>query len=148
MASCTFFGHRQIINDIKPLLKTVLTELIENYNVNTFYVGNQGSFDKIVTDCLKLLSQQYSNITYTIVLAYLPTKTNTDSNINHKNSLYLQELENVPPKFAINKRNEWMLNRSEFVVTYVEFIVGGAKKFQDIANKKGKTVINLADIQS
>lgn len=45
---CTFFGHRDTLDDVAILLDTVLTDLIENKNVDVFYVGNQGNFDKIV----------------------------------------------------------------------------------------------------
>lgn len=45
MATCTFFGHKDTPTQIKPLLKAVLVDLIENKNVDTFYIGNQGNFD-------------------------------------------------------------------------------------------------------
>ncbi len=73
---CTFIGHRDAPKEIKPTLKKVLVDLIENKNVNMFYVGNNGSFDFMVKDVLKELHQIYP-IKYYIVLAYIPKKTNT-----------------------------------------------------------------------
>ena len=45
MCVCTFFGHRDCPNTIKPLMREVIIDLIENQNVDTFYIGQQGSFD-------------------------------------------------------------------------------------------------------
>ena len=75
MSTCTFFGHRQCPSSIKPNLKNVLINLIEHQEVNVFYVGNQGSFDDMVYSVLCELSQQYSHITYAVVLAYLPSES-------------------------------------------------------------------------
>ena len=45
MAVCTFFGHRNYPELIKPKLRATLIDLITNYEVDTFYVGHQGQFD-------------------------------------------------------------------------------------------------------
>jgi len=37
-----------------------------------------------------------------------------------------------------------MLEQADIVITYVKYIVGGAQKFNALAEKKGKTVINIA----
>ena len=50
----------------------------------------------------------------------------------------------VYPKFAIDRRNRWMLKRSDVVVVFVNKNYGGAAKFEAIAKRQGKTVINLA----
>ena len=42
MSKCTFFGHSDCSGEIRAdLLKTVM-KLIEEENVNEFYVGNNG----------------------------------------------------------------------------------------------------------
>ena len=68
---CTFVGHRNVHKEIEPILKSTLIDLIENHDVTTFYVGNQGGFDYLVKTVLKELSNNYS-IDYFVVLAYLP----------------------------------------------------------------------------
>ena len=42
VSSCTFFGHRDCLEMIKPKLKEVLIDLITNHGVDMFYVGHQG----------------------------------------------------------------------------------------------------------
>lgn len=59
MKACTFFGHRDCPETIKPRLREVLTDLITINGVDTFYVGNQGRFDGIVRSVLRELEQAY-----------------------------------------------------------------------------------------
>ncbi len=141
----TFFGHREVSDEIEEGLKTVLNNLIVKRNVDTFYVGNQGEFDYMVRKNLKLLKKVYPNIKYAVVLAYLPTKKAEIDVYDNYETTYPCGLETVPPKFAIIKRNNWMIARADIVVTYVTHNFGGAAQFKELAIKKGREVINLAD---
>ena len=62
MQSCTFFGHRECPDSIKPKLKKVMIDLINNHDVDMFYVGNQGQFDAIVRGVLRELKKEYPQI--------------------------------------------------------------------------------------
>ena len=74
MPGCTFFGHRDCPETIKPKLREVLIDLITNHGVDMFYVGHQGQFDAYVRSELKRLKQEYPQINYAVVLAYMPGK--------------------------------------------------------------------------
>lgn len=145
MSTCTFFGHRDVSEKIEPTLRSTLLNLIEKEQVNLFYVGNNGNFDNIVRKVLKQLKQKYSHINYAVVLAYMPYKTKKSYNEDYSDTIFPDALENAPPKYAINKRNIWMLDRSDYVVAYVSHITGDAAKFKELSEKKGKTVLNLAE---
>lgn len=146
MFTCTFFGHKDTPNEVEPLLKSTLIDLIDNKNVSVFYVGNQGNFDFLVEKNLKILSIERPHIKFLSVLAYMPSKKSTKNRQEtYDNTIYPDGLETVPPKYAISKRNLWMIERSKYVVTYVSHRTGGAAKFKELAEKKGKIVINLAD---
>ena len=141
MAVCTFFGHRDCPEAVKPYLREVLVELIVNKGVDTFYVGNQGRFDGIVRSVLRELVQAYPEIQYAVVLAYLPGEKrayNDDSD-----TMLPEGIEAVHPRYAVVWRNRWMLQRADFVVTYIAHPWGGAARFADKARRAGKTVINL-----
>ena len=58
-------------------------------------------------------------------------------------TVFPEGLESVPPRYAIDRRNRWMLDRSDYVVTYVRNPYGGAAKYKELAIKKHKTVIEL-----
>lgn len=142
--TCTFFGHKDTPESVKTKLRETVIDLIENHNADLFYVGNQGHFDFLAAKTLENLKELYPHIRYYIVLAYMPGEKR-DSGIDFSSAIYPEGLENVPLRFAIDKRNRWMLDLSEAVVTYVEHNFGGAAKFKELAEKKNKTVINLVE---
>ena len=138
----TFFGHKDTPKNIEPTLRTTLVDLIENHGATEFYVGNNGNFDTMVRCQLENLSQTYP-ITYSVVLAYLPTKQNEYD--DYTNTILPEGIETVPKRFAISYRNKWMLEQSDVVVTYVTHSFGGAAQFKEMAEKQGKTVIELSE---
>ena len=141
MAVCTFFGHRDCPETIKPRLREVLIDLITNNGGDTFYVGNQGRVDGIVRSVLRELEQAYPEIHYAVVLAYLPGKKNQYDDFS--DTIFPEGIEAVHPRYAIEWRNRWMLQRADFVVTCITHPWGGAAKFAEKAKREGKTVINL-----
>ena len=142
---CTFFGHRQCPIAIRPALKCCLEDLIIHHDVTVFYVGNQGAFDSIVRSALRELAEQYTNITYAVVLAYLPLEQKDDlaQYQDYTDTMYPEGMETVLRRFAIDWRNRWMLKQADYVVTYITHSWGGAAKFAEKAVKSGKRVINL-----
>lgn len=146
MPSCTFFGHRILNKDIKDLLTRQIDNLIAEYGVNVFYVGNNGQFDYLVAEVLRKLKSLNPQISYSIVLAYLPEREKEHNQLSYTETIYPEGLEDTPPRFAISKRNKWMVQQSEYVIAYVEHSFGGAAQFTEYARKKHRTVINLADL--
>ena len=133
--TCCFFGHREVTHNIREKLTAIIEKLITEYGVTEFYVGNQGQFDSMVYSVLKELKVKYPHIRYSVVLAYMP-----DSYIKEvygEDTLFPDGLENVPKKFAISKRNDWMIRQSAIAVCYVHKITGGAAKFRGKAEKRG-----------
>ena len=140
MSACTFFGHRYAKSEIIPLLSSVIDELITKCGVKRFYVGTHGDFDWMVWDILSEKKKCY-DIEVLMVLCYMPkpgaffpegTKT-----------VLPEGIETVYPKNAIIFRNNWMIDNSDYVVTYVEYNSNGAGRFKRIAERKNKTVINI-----
>lgn len=140
MSSCTFFGHKDTPKEIEPTLRSTLIDLIENKCVDKFYIGNNGNFDYLVKKNLKLLTTLYPHIQYVIVLAYLQSNNTYDK---YPQTIYPEGLEHTPPKYAIIQRNIWMIDHSDYVVTYVKHIGSNSVKLKEIAEKKGKFIINL-----
>jgi uncharacterized phage-like protein YoqJ len=143
VAVCTFFGHRDCPEAIRPKLRETLIELIEHDGVDSFYVGNQGAFDAMVRSVLRELTPKYPHISYSVVLAYMPTKRNEYE--DYSDTMLPEGIETVPKRFAISWRNKWMLRQSDYVVTYITHSWGGAAQFATLAEKKGKMIVNIAD---
>lgn len=142
MLSCTFFGHRDCPDTVRRELKRVLEELIVEQGVQMFYVGDKGQFDAIVHGVLRELAQQYPAIDYAVVIAYLPQGQTLEND-----TMFPEGLETVPRRFAIERRNLWMLAHADYVITYVTHDWGGAAKFARKARRCGKIVIELAQKQ-
>ena len=141
MATCTFFGHRECPDSIKSQLYEVLTELITEFGVSMFFVGNQGQFDAIVRNVLRQLQEEYTWIDYAVVLAYMPgVKQEYEDD---SDTMLPEGIELVPPRYAISWRNNWMLKQADYVVSYITHSWGGAAQFAQKAAKQGKTVVEL-----
>lgn len=143
---CTFFGHRSCPAEIKPKSYHILENLIANRGVTVFYIGNQGAFDCMARSVLRELCKKYPHITYTVVLAYLPSehKDELSQYQDYSDTMYPDGIETVPKRLAIDWRNHWLLKQADYVVTYITHSWGGAAKFADLANKKMKKVYNLS----
>ena len=141
MSVCTFFGHRDSPEGIKAKLRDVLVDLINNKGVDMFYVGHQGRFDGLVHGLLKELQREYPSINYAVVLAYMPSQKREYD--DYSDTMLPEGIEAVHPHYAISWRNKWMLEQSDFVVTYITHSWGGAAQYAEKAKKKGKMVINL-----
>jgi len=143
MSVCTFFGHRDCPSSVKTKLRAVLIDLIESYAVDKFYVGHQGSFDAMVRSVLKELVTVYPHINYAVVLDRMPQKRDDFDTRNFSDTMRPEGIETVHPQFAIDRRNRWMLQQSDYVVTYVRDSWGGAAKFANEAKRLGKNVVEL-----
>ena len=144
MVACTFFGHRDCLDSLKPRLQSVIIDLITNHGVDMFYVGNQGAFDRLVRGVLKEITREYPRVQYAVVLAYTPLGRPAADTVD---TMLPEGIELVHPRYAISWRNNWMLQQSDFVVGYVAHSWGGATQYVQKAIRTGKTVLNLYDLQ-
>lgn len=142
MSSCTFFGHRDCYRLDQKVLSKAILDLIAR-GVNVFFVGNQGRFDAMVYSCLKAIRKTYPDIRISVVLAYLPTKRTEGEDMT--DTIY-PEIEGHP-KFAIERRNRWMIDHSNYCLCYIDHTWGGAYKFAVRAKHYGLHIINLGDIE-
>jgi len=135
----TLFGHKDTPETIKPVLKSTITSFITDYNADLFYVGNNGSFDKMTADILFRLSAQYPHIRFYIVLAYL----NDAKTIFPDHTIYPEGLETVPKRLAIVKRNLWMIDKADTIITYVSNTATNSFSLMEYAQNHKKPIINL-----
>lgn len=143
MAACTFFGHHDCPEHIRPKLREAIMTLILNENVDVFYVGNHGHFDSMVRSILRELQTAYPQIRYAVVLAYMPGKQVEGYTDDYADTMLPEGVESVPKRFAIFWRNNWMLEHSDYVLAYVTHSWGGASQFVEKAEKRGRKVIYI-----
>ena len=142
--TCCFFGHKDTPLNICEKLEAAIEELITEDGANRFLLGNQGNFDMIAFNILRKMKLKHPDISYCVVLAYMPTGKAAGCLYDYSETLLPEGIESVHPRFAISWRNKWMINESDTVVAYVTRTWGGAAKYVEIAAKKRKNIINLA----
>ena len=149
---CSFAGHANIYGEeeiIKSKLKKEIINLIEKEKVTTFYSGGKGAFDWLCAETLKELKKEYSYIKSYLMLAYMPKEKDSPESILYEemfDKTVYPNIENVPRRFAILKRNKCMVDKSDFLISYVKHDLGsGAYKTLEYAEKrKNIKIINIA----
>ena len=136
---CTFFGHSDCYDLDSKKLRDAIEDMIHR-DVVIFYVGNQGHFDRMVYSCLKQLRQVYPHICISVVLAYPPVQK-TDY-LDTEDTIY-PEIEKGLSRFAIPRRNAWMIDQSTHCICYINHTWGKAYDFACLAKGRHLDVVNL-----
>ncbi len=123
MKTVTFCGHRIIESQDRKIITQKLFEELENLikqGATEFLLGGYGSFDMLCAVVIDDLKIKYSDIKSILVIPYL--------NREYDTRLYdyteYPPIEKTPLKFAISKRNEYMVNKSDVVISYVKYSWG------------------------
>ena len=144
----SFIGHSSITSKerVRELVKEQVRRIAQNCPNFTCYVGGYGDFDELSTiACYELKGE--INIEVVYVTPYLSATHRSHLEEMKKQGLYdssvYPPLENTPPKFAISKRNEWMMSAADLVIAYVSHNYGGAYKALRVAKRRNKKIINI-----
>ena len=141
----TFFGHAnfQETDEIAERLALQL-HTFDNTPVD-FYLGGYGKFDNFALQCYKQYQMENPQAKLVYVTPYLGKTLDFRREYLEKNydEILYPPIEHVPPKFAISKRNEWMVEQAQLVISYVDCHFGGAYKALLYAKRKGVTFVNL-----
>lgn len=145
---CSFIGHKDlfITDTLFKNIRNAIIDLIENENIKNFYCGGYGNFDNTIASLLKELKSTY-NIKSYLVTPYInplvEKKLKYIERCNIYDEIIYPELENIPLKFAIKKRNEWIVDHSDIIVAYVDHNWGGAATTLKYAIKRKKCIVKL-----
>ena len=138
----TFCGHRHTQDT--PGLRSWLADSVERLireGADTFYLGGYGDFDRIAASVVWTLKKKYPQIESVLVLAYLGRPVNAE---RFDRTIY-PEIEDGPMRFAITRRNRWMVDNSDVLIAYVILDSGGAAAARRYAMSKKKRVINYGE---
>ena len=142
----TFFGHSSYEYNANEEEK--LLHMIENVSHNNrvdFYLGGYGKFDTLAEKCAKKYKEKHIESKVIFITPYLNRWLDDRKEYIEKNydGIIFPELESVPPKYAILKRNEWMIKRADYVFFYVKTHYGGAYKAMLFAARNNTQYTNL-----
>lgn len=139
----TFIGHSEISKPdaVRSWLSTVLDEYIMQEEL-VFYLGGYGSFDRMAASVVQEKKQQNPAAQSILVLPYL----NRSYDLTPYDSTVFPPLETVPPRYAVSRRNQWMVLQADLVIAYVIYGWGGAAVTLDYAQRKHKQILRYPEL--
>lgn len=140
---CSFFGHADLYgqsDQITQKLRTVIINLVEQ-GVDTFYAGNHGEFDILSSRVVCDLKTLYPQIQVVVVLCY-PNELQY-LRCQFTDFLMPPEIEAAPKRACIVKRNHWVVDNSDYIVSFIRFEIGGAYSVIQYAKKHHKQIIEV-----
>ena len=139
MLSCSIMGQDDCRGLSARKIREILGDLIVNWNIDTFYVGNEGLFDAAVHWTLYDLRKTYPQIKCAVVMPYVPK----DLGENCEDALVPEGIEDVDPRKAHEWRDSWMIERSDFVFIYYPDSPNRSLQYALEAERCQKTIVNL-----
>lgn len=146
-----FAGH-SLVPSTEKVREAVKEQILKNITESrqvTFYLGGYGDFDEICAGVCRSLKREHSGMELVYVTPYITSSEQEKIKYMQKLGLYdasiYPPIENTPLRFAISKRNAWMMSNVDLVIAYVKFGYGGAYKSLQVAKSKKKKIINIAD---
>ena len=143
---CMFCGHRNVTDKekMKKIVTEIIIDLIENKGVDVFLCGGMGDFDDICSQCVGDLKVRYHHIKQYLIIPYMTRKFEESSYKYFMfNDVIKPDLGNVHPKAAIVKRNQWMVDKSEYIVAFVQREFGGAFNTLKYGIEEGKKIVRV-----
>ncbi|HIR98787.1 MAG TPA: hypothetical protein IAB42_00180 [Candidatus Coproplasma avistercoris] len=140
----TFCGHRDFRKTSAS--EKLLSELLEGYAQRNerlvCYNGGSGNFDLFAAECVKNLQKRFTNIRNCLVIPYIYPEFLERINILNEyfNETFYPPLERVPLKYAIIRRNEWMIDNADVLFACVRRSWGGAAQTLEYARQRKKII--------
>ena len=144
----TFCGHSSCLfnDEERKKLKNLLINIVNKKPTAKFYLGGYGDFDSLCLRTLHEIKKDFPDIELLFITPYLDKNYTKLALAKHYyDGIIFPPLEKVPRKFAILKRNEWLVNSADLVIAYVRYSGGGAAKTLEYAKRKKVKIYNLAE---
>ena len=134
----TFCGHDNVqeVDKVREWLGIVMDQFRDEETV-TCYLGGYGGFDRLAASVVRQKQRKNPNFQAVLIIPYLDRKYDK---WGYDYTLF-PPLESVPPRYAILRRNEWMVEQADVVIAYVTHNWGGAAKTLKYAQTKKKKLI-------
>ena len=146
-----FFGHANYLSkeeDGKTVI-LLIEQKAKGERVD-FYLGGYGSFSSFGYSCAINYRKKYAETRIFFVTPYLGRWLDESrAYLTAKyDDILFPPIENVPPRFAILRRNEWIIDQVDFVVFYVNRNYGGAYRAMRYCMRKQREYKNIGLLTS
>lgn len=160
--SCCFTGYRPSkfpfkMDDAEPEFKKLENKLIDavfsaaDEGCYTFYCGMAMGFDLIAARAVLMLKEVYNKASISLVCA-IPFVDQAEKFDEKWHKMYNEIISFADNVILISdnyfngvyqKRNEFMVDNSDYVITWYNGLSGGTKNTLKYARRKGKKIVNL-----
>ena len=136
----SFFGHRKLDEraEVEKRLTDCVIQLLESGETD-FLLGDYGEFDRLCATVLHGQRAHFPQMRLIYVQAYLDRRPEQD----YFDEMIYPPLEEAPKRYAILRRNEWIVEQSDVVVIYCRTSYGGAATAALYAKRKGRNILFL-----
>ena len=139
---CAFFGHRDLYEDIAPQIEQAIDSAIQ-HGYDHFWCGGHGAFDLCAAGTVYRLKKKYPHIKVVLIQAYLPTHPISEI---YDQSIFPEGVEIGPVRFAISRRNQWIIKNCDGAICYVNRQYGGAYSAYRKLLRENKILTNLGKL--
>lgn len=143
---CCGFGHRDLYVNLRNELLIEIERLIQKDNITIFYTGGMGEFDSQFSSVVRTCKAHNKDIKLILVKPYFSNELNANKEYYecyYDDVIIPEELAGSHYKSAITKRNRWMIDHSQVILSGVYRDFGGAYESIKYAQKTGKRVIEI-----
>lgn len=133
MSICFFIGHRDAPDSIGAVLEESINCHIRQYGVTEFVVGRYGHFDRMGGQAVIKAKRTYPEIRLMLLMAYYHPVLPLDLLSGFDGTLYPDGMERVPPRFAIIRANQYMIQHSQYLITYDAGQIGNTRALMKYA---------------
>lgn len=143
MTVCTLFGDRDTPEDMREKIKTALTIMIRDFNVDFFYIGNEGNFDELAEDALYELCTKYPYVGYNLAMCIPEGTEFSPLEIYERNLCPFFRCKGSSKEILLEKINRWMIQESDYVIIHTKDPDSEVSKLRKYARRKNKRIILL-----
>ena len=149
----TFCGHKNIVDCCsvqEKLTNSIILLFSSAQNEHTslsFYCGGYGEFDDLSEKTVEETRNRFPNVICEklFITPYItPTYKERNEFMRQKfDNIVYPPLETVPYRYAIIRRNEWMIDQADIVIAHVRYSWGGAARSLEYAKRKKKEILMI-----
>ena len=148
MPTCFFIGHREAPDSLLPQLTATVERHIIELGVTDFVVGSYGWFDSMAAKTVRAVKKNHSEVTLTLLLHYHPYDRPIPTPDGFDGTFYPPGMETVPKRVAIVRANRYMVEHSDYLISYAWHPASNARELVEYAKKREKGgLIQVTELQ-
>lgn len=148
MPTCFFIGHCEAPDSLLPQLSVAVKRHIIELGVTEFVVGSYGWFDSMAARTVRAAKKHHPEVTLTLLLHYHPYDRPIPTPDGFDGTFYPPGMESVPKRVAIVRANRYMVEHSDYLISYAWHPASNARDLVEYAKKCEKRgLLQITELQ-